>query len=152
ISIPDHGSGSPYPSSINVAGMPGSIGKVVVTLNGLSHTYPDDIDILLVGPGGQSVMLMSDAGGDIDGNNVTLTFDSAASASLPDSGPISSGTYRPTNYEDSDWFFAPGPPGPYGSSLSVFNQTSPNGSWQLFLNDDAQGDFGSIAGGWALTI
>jgi len=154
ISIPDHGSGSPYPSSINVAGMPGTISKVVVTLNGLSHTFPDDIDILLVGPTGQSVILMSDTGGEFCVDNVTLTFDSAASASLPDSGQISSGTYLPTNYYDneSDWFSAPAPGEPYGSSLSVFNQTSPNGSWQLFLNDDAQADFGSIADGWALTI
>src|SRR5438876_7839087 len=32
VSIPDSGSGSPYPSSINVAGMPGAISNVVVTL------------------------------------------------------------------------------------------------------------------------
>ena len=97
---------------------------------------------------------MSDTGGEFGVDNVTLTFDSAASASLPDSGQISSGTYLPTNYYDneSDWFSAPAPGEPYGSSLSVFNQTSPNGSWQLFLNDDAQADFGSIADGWALTI
>jgi hypothetical protein len=36
--------------------------KVVVKLNGLSHSYPDDLDLLLVGPDGQSAMLMSDAG------------------------------------------------------------------------------------------
>ena len=152
VSIPDSGSGSPYPSSINVAGMPGAMSNVVVTLNGLSHTYPDDIDIRHVGPSGQNVMLMSDAGGMFDVDNVTLTFDSESSTSLPDSDPISSGTYRPTNYDDNDWFDAPAPVEPYSSSLSMFNQTSPNGSWQRFLNDDAEGDSGFIAGGWALTI
>jgi hypothetical protein len=84
--------------------------------------------------------------------NVTLTFDSTASASLPDSGQISSGTYRPTNYDQNDFLSAPAPGGPYGSSLSVFNQTSPNGSWRLWVYDGAQGDRGSLAGGWELTI
>lgn len=152
ISIPDLGGGSPYPSVIDVAGMSGVISKVVVRLNGLSHTYPDDIDILLVGPGGQNVMLMSDAGGSRDVNSADLTFDGAASTSLPNSGQISSGTYRPTNYETSDSFSAPAPAGPFGSSLSVFNQTSPNGSWKLFVADDFKNDRGSIAGGWELTI
>ena len=119
---------------------------------GISHTYPGDIDLLLVGPGGQSVLLMSDTGSYYDVNNVTLTFDSTVSTSLPDSAQIVSGTYRPTNYDTNDSFSAPAPPGPYGTSLSVFGQTSPNGSWRLFVTDDSGNDLGSIAGGWELTI
>ena len=152
ISIPDHGSGSPYPSSIDVAGMSGAISKVVVKLNGLSHTYPGDIDILLVGPGGQNVMLMSDAGGPFDVNNVTVAFDSTVSTSLPNSDQIVSGTYRPTDFETGDSFSAPAPTGPFGSSLNGFNQTSPNGSWKLFVTDAYENDLGSISGGWELTI
>jgi len=52
----------------------GAVSKVTVSLNGLSHTYPDDLDILLVGPDGAKVMLMSDAGLGNDLNNVVLTF------------------------------------------------------------------------------
>ena len=153
ISIPD-GSGSPYPSSITVGGMSGVISKVIVKLNGLKHTYPDDIDILLVGPGGQMVMLMSDAGYSRDVVNVNLTFDSATGTApaLSDSGQISSGTYRPTNYGTTDSFSAPAPAGPFGASLSAFNGTSPNGSWNLFVNDDEALDVGSIASGWELII
>ena len=51
ISIPSSGKATPYPSTINVSGMSGVISKVIVKLNGLNHTYPDDLDILLVGPG-----------------------------------------------------------------------------------------------------
>jgi lysophospholipase L1-like esterase len=36
--------------------------------------------------------------------------------------------------------------------LTVFNQTSPNGTWQLFVIDDAGQDSGAIDNGWALTI
>jgi subtilisin-like proprotein convertase family protein len=155
ISIPD-GSASPYPSSIAVGGMSGVISKVSVRLNGLRHTHPDDIDILLVGPGGQRVILMSDAGSWRDVVNVNLTFDSAIVTALPDSAQISSGTYRPTNYNGNDGatdsFSAPAPTGPFGTSLNAFNGTSPNGSWNLFVRDDEGLDVGSIASGWALTI
>ncbi len=57
------GIAAPYPSTINVAGVVGAVSKVTVTLKNMNHTFPDDIDVLLVGPGGQKILLMSDAGG-----------------------------------------------------------------------------------------
>ncbi len=51
--------------------------KLTVTLNGFcSHTYPDDVDILLVEAlRVKKVMLMSDAGGGNVATNLTLKFD-----------------------------------------------------------------------------
>lgn len=152
ISIPDSGAAIPNPSTISVTGLSGVISKVTVKLNGLNHTYPDDLDILLVGPGGQKILLMSDVGGGSDALSANLLFDSAATASLPDATLISSGIYRPTNYGSTDPFAAPAPAAPYGTNFSVFNGTSPNGTWQLFVNDDEPKDLGSIANGWELTI
>ncbi|MFN9956450.1 MAG: proprotein convertase P-domain-containing protein, partial [bacterium] len=63
-------------------GLNGTITDMSVTLEDISHTYPDDLDILLVGPTGAMVLLMSDAGGSWDLNNVTLTFDPNASSVL----------------------------------------------------------------------
>ena len=37
-----------------------------LVLGGLSHWWPDDIDMLLVGPGGQNAKIWSDAGGSLD--------------------------------------------------------------------------------------
>ncbi|GBF56052.1 alkaline phosphatase [Microcystis sp. 0824] len=54
----------------------------------LYNTWPDDIDVLLVGPTGAKALLMSDVGGSDDVNNVTLTFDPTATSFLPDSGLI----------------------------------------------------------------
>src|SRR5207247_9492258 len=56
ITIPSSGSASPYPSSINVTGLTGTVLKVTATLRQFGHSFPDDVDVLLVGPGGQKVM------------------------------------------------------------------------------------------------
>ena len=61
ITIADNAVAVPYPSTINVAGLVGQVTRVSVALKGLSHPVPEDIDVLLVGPGGQRVFLMGDA-------------------------------------------------------------------------------------------
>ena len=147
------GSSSPYPSTILVSGVSGIVTKVTVTLRNVSHTFPDDIDVLLVGPTGAKTLLMSDAGGGGDINNVTLTIDDDAASSLPDSSQIVSGTFKPTNYDTStDAFTAPAPAGPYTASLAAFDGANPNGTWSLYVRDDAPPDSGSIGAGWVLNI
>jgi large repetitive protein len=156
ITIPSLGAATPYPSPIAVSGL-GTITDVNVTLTGVSHTYPDDIGVLLVGPLGQNVMLMHDVGADVDISGIGLTFDDAAVGSLPDSALLASGTYKPT-VGTSAGFGSTGPPpapapaGPYGTTLSVFNGTNPVGTWNLYVYDDTTTDTGSISGGWSLSI
>ena len=151
---------SSYPSQIVVSGEL-TPGDVNVTLNGFSHTFADDVDMLLVGPTGASVILMSDAIGDV-ASGLTLTFDDQAANFLPDEDPAASGSYKPTNYGPSSPDVCPNEPavdswpgaptGPYGSTLSVFNGLDPNGTWSLYIVDDCAGDAGSISGGWSLTF
>jgi hypothetical protein len=70
-----------------------------------------------------------------------------------------SGTYLPSRGTTSEGpnclapasFPGTAPAGPYGSSLSVFNGSDPNGNWQLYVIDDTFGDAGSITG-WSLGI
>jgi ribosomal protein L28 len=152
ISIPQGGPSTPYPSTINVSGLSGNINSLKVTLTNLSHTWPDDIDVLLVGPTGTKALLMSDVGGFNSLSNVTLTFDPTATSLLPDEGIITSGSYKATDFETGDFFNAPAPGGPYGTDFSVFNGINPNGTWSLYVIDDAGGDAGTIAGGWSLNI
>jgi uncharacterized delta-60 repeat protein/uncharacterized repeat protein (TIGR01451 family) len=150
------GRATPYPSTIVISNLPGTITKVTVTLNNLTHDYPDDIDILLVSPTGQKVTLMSDAGGFNPLNNSVLTLDDAASSPLPDTAQIISGTYRPANYAGAgtaDSFPPPAPAGPYDNALlSSFIGLDPNGTWSLYVVDDAEGQSGNIAGGWSLNL
>ena len=151
ITIPAAGQATPYPSVISVPGL-GPLVDVNATLVNLSHTWPDDIDIILVGPGGQNSYLMSDAGGSTDISNVTLTFDDAAASGLPDAAVITAGSYQPTNFGTPDAFPAPAPAGPYGTLLSAFNGTDPSGDWSLYVVDAFSPDSGSISGGWSLEL
>ena len=141
----------PYPSSNIVSGVTGLLSSVSATLVGLNHPSPDDLDILLVGPGGQTVLLMSDAGGIDPASGVSLTFSDDSGLTLPDTTRLVSGTYRPSNYGAGDTFPA-APAGPYGGNFSGLTGTDPNGAWRLFVYRDAGSGIGSIAGGWRLNI
>jgi hypothetical protein len=158
ISIPDSGQATPYPATINVSGLSGTITDVDVTLGGVSHTWPDDVSALLVGPGGQNVMLMSDVGGGADLNGVELTFDDEAPGTLPDGAQITAGTYKPTQVSAEDdhpspaSLPSPAPAGPYGASLSALDGAAPNGTYSLYVYDDATGDAGQLASGFSLDI
>jgi M6 family metalloprotease-like protein len=152
ITIPDSGAASPYPSTIAVSGVMGAVLKATVSLSLVNHTWPNDLDILLVGPQGQSTLLMSDAGGFYDLVNAMLVFDDAAANPLPESAQITSGTWRPTDFGSGDILVSPAPAGPYVASLGTFKGTNPNGTWKLFVYDDSAGDSGNIAGGWSLRL
>lgn len=153
ILTPVFGPASPFPSTIFVSGLTASVFHVRVALNNLSHSYADDLDVLLVGPGGQTTLLMSDCGGEFPMANVSLTFDDATANVLPDSATIQSGVVRPSDYgAEPDFFPAPAPAGPYGTNLAVFNDTDPNGVWSLYIVDDADKDSGLLGGGWSLTF
>ena len=145
---------SPYPSAISVSGLSGVVSSLKVTINGLSHSNIQDVDVLLVNPNGRSLVLMSDASSGA-ANNINLTFDDAAPTVFNVSAV--SGTFKPTDFfgGNSDTFPAPAPLRPYfdtNPQLSRFNGFSPNGDWQLYVVDDASNNEGIISGGWSLDI
>jgi subtilisin-like proprotein convertase family protein len=143
ISIPIIGTATPYPATVNVAGLGGTIEDVAVRLEGLTHTYPEDLDILLVGPGGQRAMFMSDVGGWNDVTNVALTFQDGAPPPSPTQ--LVTGTFSPSNFAAIESLPAPAPPGPYPTPLSAFQGTDPNGVWQVFIEDDFTTDIGTMS-------
>ncbi|NPD03507.1 hypothetical protein HN031_02260 [Nocardioides sp. zg-1308] len=149
--LPNQGPASQYPSTLSVA-YRGAITDVDVTLHGISHTHPDDLDVMLVGPGGQQVTLMSDAASSNDLVDANLTFSDSAGAGLPDQSAITQSEARPTDWStDTDPFPAPAPTSDHTTSLAVFNGTDAAGTWRLYVLDDTGGDTGSIAG-WSLSI
>ncbi len=151
ITIYDNSAASEYPSTISLSNLDTSITDVNIRFLGLTHTYPNDIDMLLVGPQGQNLIFLSDAGGSDDINNIDLTFDDSAGQYLPASG-IVGGVYLPTNYYIGDTFPSPAPSPSGFTTLATFNGTDPNGTWSLYIVDDWIGDTGHLSGGWCLDI
>ncbi len=154
--LPGSGPANPYPVPINVTGLKkGKIKDVNVILNGFSYDVPDDIDILLVASHlpGRDAIIMSDVGDAQPASNVNLTLDDDAATSLPDNGPLVSGTFKPTNIESGvpDVFPPPAPAASGNNALSVFNGQKANGEWQLYINDAPGNGPGSIAS-WSLEI
>lgn len=156
IQIEDNGTASPYPSPITVPGLPPRLYDVNVTLNGFKHENPDDVDILLEAPNGDTAIIMSDAGGGnaVGGSGINLTLDDEAGAgnALPDTGQLQTKTYVPQNYGGgNDGFDDVGRPD--GESLGVFDGDNPNGTWKLYVvDDDRNADDGEIINGWELEI
>ncbi|MDQ2653674.1 MAG: Ig-like domain-containing protein [Chloroflexota bacterium] len=142
------------PSTITVSGLNAPIADVDVSLSSLTHPTTADLDILLVGPGGQKALIMSDIGD--DAQNDSLTFSDEASERLPYAENLVSGTFQPTDDDYTpvpDTFAAPAPTTNAGSSLSVFNGTDGNGVWTLFIReqDNLPVETGSVAA-WSLRI
>ncbi|NJM39978.1 MAG: hypothetical protein HC853_03980 [Anaerolineae bacterium] len=107
------GPAQPYPATITVADDV-TIADITVTLAALTHGFAADLDVLLVGPNGQRVLLISDAGGIHPVSNASLNFHDGAAA-LPDIDPIASGAYAPKDYVGNDGIDtlpAPAPLGP----------------------------------------
>jgi uncharacterized repeat protein (TIGR01451 family) len=152
IHVPWGGSAIPYPSSLSVAGVPGQIQDITVTLRVVSHTYTADIVALLVGPSGQSVVLMSNVAGGTDTDDITLTINDSGTA-MPIADPLTSTlVYRPTNYGLGGDLPIPAPTGPYGGSLAALGSADPNGTWQLYVYDSVGSDGGNFWEGWSLQI
>lgn len=150
--LPGHTAGpaSIYPSTIVVSGLGGTIVDVNVTISSVTHSFSDDIDLLLVGPNGLNVMLMAGAGGSTSLQDAWFTFDDQAADFMPNTSPaLVSGFYKPTSYRPLQGMPDPAPQGPYGSLLSVFNGTDPNGAWKLYAADDGAADTGQIEG-WSI--
>ncbi len=159
---------TPYPSPIEVTGTTGTISDVNVTLSGLTHDSPSDLDVMLQAPDGTTVMLMSDVCGS-DGDNpittpVALTFDDQAPGSLPANHRCNPGTYKPFDddkdpdfpFTPEDSFSLPAPPTSLNTSLSALKGLDPNGSWKLWVVDDFPTTpgrpTGQFAGGWSLDL
>ncbi|MBM3667728.1 MAG: hypothetical protein FJW90_09670 [Actinobacteria bacterium] len=159
-SIPIPSQGAAPTSLIVVSGQTAPVSDVNVGLNGYSAGSSGDISVVLVAPGGQALLLMQAAGGDsTPATDVDLRLDDSAGFLLPD-GPLSSGTYRPTNIIGSPPNVSgvtvqnPGPAGGGTATLaSVFTGAAPNGTWSLIVRDNFfSGGTGEVAGGWSLEL
>jgi subtilisin-like proprotein convertase family protein len=152
IVIQDATTANPYPANLTVSGLPvAGITVQSVSINGISHTFPDDIDILLQSPTGVNVVLISDVNGGNDWVNNNFVLQDGAPL-MADATLNASGTYAPTNFVTPDTWVAPGPGSITQATplLSTFTGNQ-NGVWKLFVVDDLGGDVGTI-NSWSITF
>jgi hypothetical protein len=107
-----------------------NIQSLELVLNGLTHTSPADLDIILLGPlAATSVEVMNGVGDHHGAVDLTIVFNDSAPSSPPLSGPLTGGPYLPQ--------------GPGG--MANFNGLSGGpGPWYLFVIDQATGDRGAL--------
>ncbi|MBS1794268.1 MAG: carboxypeptidase regulatory-like domain-containing protein [Acidobacteria bacterium] len=160
VNIPSSGGAA---SAVTVSGMSGPVSRLTVTLNGVVHLTPADLDFLLVGPHGEQLVIFSDAGGAFGLSDSVIRLSDYNPALAPANASIGNGLvdYKPTNYGSFDTFtgiagFPPEVgPGGFETLSSVFDGIDPNGVWTLFVQDDTAGGNGAnsrLARGWSLTI
>jgi hypothetical protein len=154
ITIPDSGIASPYPSAIEFTTDPFEVQNIFVTFNSFSHTDPDDVGFVLVGPTG-AAYLLQDGTSSSPWTNATYSLNDYSGLRLPLSGVVTSGVFRPIIKYGGDSFDAPGPGTTYSNEDSLLAQVfagQGNGNWSLYVKDFAGGNSGSIAGGWCLAL
>jgi hypothetical protein len=106
----------------------------------------------MLGHNDVSAFVMGDPGNGTDVADLTITLDDEATTELPDGAVLTNGTFRPGNQTGADPFPAPAPIPTSNTALAIFDGLAPEGAWQLFINDDAAGNTGSVSGGWELEI
>jgi hypothetical protein len=112
------------------AGVP-VITSIELVLNGLTHTQPDDLDIYLISPIGETVEVMTDKGDGIAIVNMNLVFNDDLGASLPADGlALTAGTYDP---EDAT-----------GGLSKYIGNSGGTDAWELVIIDDSTTDQGSL--------
>ncbi len=131
-------------------GRPGVVLDVDVVITGLTHAAPYDLQLLLVGPGGEQSLLMSDPPSPSGGvSGISIGFDDESEVLFNDATPLSNGTFYQTEGVSGDPQMPfPAPPVESPGNLSVFDGTDASGEWHLYVHN-ARGVVGEIAG-WGL--
>jgi subtilisin-like proprotein convertase family protein len=118
-------------SEILVSDGLGDIRDINVLID-IQHTFVDDLNISLTGPGGSSVLLVGREGGSADNFRATILDDEAAGG-IEDARAPFRGVFRPEG------------------SLADFDGSDPSGTWTLEIRDEAFADGGRLRL-WAIEI
>ncbi len=108
-----------------------NIQSIELVLTGLSHTHPEDLDIYLISPFGETVEVMTDKGDSVGIVNFNLVFNDSGSALPGDAfGLVNNTTYAT---EDTA-----------GGMNKYIGNSGGTDAWELVIIDDSTGDAGSL--------
>jgi hypothetical protein len=155
ITMPSVGTATPYPAEKNSNfSVRRKIVDVNLTLKNFNHQFSDDADVML-SYRGLNRTVFSDVGGNNPANNITIKLDDEATNLLPDETAPTGGTFKPANFANfgADIFPSPAPAQSGLVRLSGFDGKRADGTWRLWVTDDAFGGTPSeFTGGWSVTI
>jgi len=149
--------------TLTVSGLTGTVFDVKVTITGLTHAFPQDLNFLLVGPdgGARNLEFWGNAAGQGPGvSNITVSIADFGATTLPGgTAPVTNTTYRAGEFAapDPDNYFGPTFPIKHPTTVgtatfaSAFAGATPNGVWTLYVRDGSSGQAGNITG-WGLDI
>lgn len=175
IDVPDGpGPATPYPSTVQVSGLTGNVTDVRLIIKRFAFRNPDDVGLLLVGPSGQRVHLMTDVGaidpdelGETSPTPVSTFVFAVEGMPMPDISPSAAGipprVYLPTrgtsgagdfSSPHADTWPAPAPTGASPTDLTALNgpAAAANGTWSLYVDVDTTASYGRIEEGWSITF
>lgn len=119
---------SVFPLSMN--GEIPQIESIELVLTGLTHTQPEDLDILLISPFGETVVVMSGKGDGVAIIDMDFVFNDLGSPLPADGVPLTAGTYQTQD--------------PDGGMSKYIGNSGGTDSWQLVIIDSAEGDQGFL--------
>jgi subtilisin-like proprotein convertase family protein len=145
---------------LTASGVVGNVTDVHVTLTGVQVNNPtnglEDLDVLLVGPQGQKLILFSFVCQNTNGP-LDWTFAEEAATTLPQGDTVAcvSGTFLPSDFSVQAGGYIldapPAPAPPYSTDLTDFNGVDANGDWTLWA-EELDGDQGATIASWTLEI
>jgi uncharacterized repeat protein (TIGR01451 family) len=155
---------TPNPSIINVAGLPGTVNSMKLTLKNFSTFGSGEsasLESLIAGPAGALDFFSKT--GTLTAAPLTVgdyVFSDSGTSTVPNStfGP---GTYKPTSNATPDTFtsgyytapsFTYAAPAGSDTFATKFSNSSPNGMWSLFFNAATQMNTAGAAGGWCMNF
>ncbi|MFO1485455.1 MAG: S8 family serine peptidase [Verrucomicrobiaceae bacterium] len=156
ITIRDNNTASPSPSNLSVSGLVGRVQDMTAQFTGFSHTYVSDVGALLHCPDALKIRLFC-GGTSGTASSVNITFDDNAALIFPQFGNVATSSYRPWDYygpynatsNPSGRSFTGDTAVELAYTMSEFRGVPANGTWKLYMQDFAPGDFGSMTG-WKL--
>jgi len=137
---------STFPLTMRNAQFPGGIAEIFsleLQLTGLTHTEPDDLDIYLIDPFGETLQIMTDKGDHVAVNGITMIFNDSGFRNLLNYDESQLDPSVPNNL--ATYYLTEGP----GGMGNFVKQSGGTDAWILLINDDSATDSGSLES-WTL--
>lgn len=139
VSIPDLSPATTV--TYNVGVLDGPVVSVELMMTGFAHSFPDDTGALLVDAAGNGLVLFDGPGDTAETASFNWLFSDSGTGTLPNTGALASGTFKPNQNQFNDVFTNGGT---FTAVTTFAGMTGTTGAWSLYIEDFVGGDSGSL--------